>query len=169
MRDPRCLDFSRQVERLVGEGYQEQMQRVFDIQRKRIIRNSKLSYENLNDGQMRPVTESQIRDFRERSNITEMVMKVKEGSAALTDGLSLLRRHLKSQHAAEFKKLYGALTNVDAAIESHFDKAVEATKAAERFIDIANDVIKDIDQGAFTYDRLIKTANLVLGPRARQV
>lgn len=167
-QDRRVLEFARLVAREVGNGYQAQTQRLFEIQRKRIIKNSKLNYENLNDGQLRPLTNSQLNDYRVRSEITEMVMLVKEGSAKLTEGLSLLRRHLRANYSAELKKLYGALTNVDAAIESHFEKAVGATKEAERFVDLAGEVLKDIDQAAFSYDRMIKTAHLVLGPRARQ-
>lgn len=167
-QDRRVLEFARLVEHEVGNGYRAQTQRLFEIQRKRIIKNSKLNYENLNDGHLRPLTNSQLNDYRVRSEITEMVMTVKEGSAKLTEGLSLLRRHLRAHYSAELKKLYGALTNVDAAIESHFEKAVGATKEAERFVDLAGEVLRDIDQSAFSYDRMIKTAHLVLGPRARQ-
>lgn len=166
--DAKLLQFKKRTDELLQRGgVQEQIAEVISLHKQRIKTNAKINYDNITDGRLKQNTEGTLQDAAFRSRIALMIIEVKANTGFMEDGLSLLRRHIKSTYAAELKAQYGALTNQDAAIESYFSKVVETIKGAARFFEIANEVIKDIDQNAYTLQRNQATAELVLGPRGR--
>jgi hypothetical protein len=149
----------RELITLCGE-VREELFRMQDIR----IKKNKVTYEEVTSRGMKTLIEAMARDKSYRSRVVALLMEVRDRVDFLKDSLSLIRRKVRGNYGAQLKRLYGAVSAQNDAIENHFHAAMQGVKGGEAVIRMAELVVSDIDKSAFADKGLQKGAELIFHP-----
>lgn len=138
-------------------------EKLFSWQKDR-IKHNKITHADITSRGLKNFVEAVARDKALRSNIVGELLEIQDQVDYFKDTLSITRRRIRGRHGSELKRLYGAVASQNDAMEDYFIVVIRAIKDGESVQRLANLVISDIDQGAFSDNRLLESGKLIFHP-----